>query len=132
MYLYGLKQVRTNNFTDPQMVNKIKQVWEQSLLELPKKASYYGIYHAFESNYQGDYTLTVASEVNRTKTVFTIDKQANYQPFIVNTSQVNGIYQTWQKIWQLEVSGQLNRAYQQDFEFYNGRGDCCIYIEVIK
>lgn len=132
MYLYGLQQVRTNNFTDPNMGNKIKQVWEKSLSDLPKQAPCYGVYHLFESNYKGDYTFTVANALNRTKMVLIIDEQANYQKFTVDLSQINGVYQTWQKIWHLEAAGKLHRAYQQDFEFYDGNGNCCIFIEVIK
>jgi len=57
---------RTNNFTDPAIQAKITGLWEKNS-EAVKKAAEKGtviacVYHEYESNYQGDYAVSLCFE----------------------------------------------------------------------
>ena len=47
-----------------------------------------------------------------------------------NTSDEQGIFKTWKKIWDQEDSGLLERAYTYDFEKYTPNGEIEIYIAI--
>lgn len=124
--LYIAGTIRTNNFTDSEMMKKITELWNQvGTLELPEDATIYGIYHNYESDFHGDYDLTVAvnTPVSATKIILPEEK---YQKFSVDTDEENGIIKSWERIWQAD----LKRKYTFDFEKYNPDGSVEIYIAV--
>lgn len=131
MQLFSLASTKTNNFNDPEMATKIQQVWSKAMKNITEPTTIYGVYHDFDSDFKGDYRLSVATKNKMTDTSFTIDSQTNYQAFKVDTTQEMGVYQTWQKIWSLEEEGKLQRAYQFDYECYNENGTVTIYIECL-
>jgi Uncharacterized protein conserved in bacteria len=124
--LYVVGTVRTNNFNDPEMMEKISGIWGQlGALDLPEDAEICGIYHNYESDFKGDYDFTVAVTfpVSMEKMDLPTEKR---EKFPVDANEENGIVKTWEKIWQSD----LKRKYTFDFEKYNLDGTVDIYIAV--
>lgn len=125
-----IKEVRTNNFNDPEISQKIQSLWDNSIQEIQEqnyKGNIYGVYHNYDSNYKGDYTLSVVIE-DEEKGNMDLSLE-NYKIFTVEKPDGEGIFLTWQKIWKLEEEGKLHRAYTYDFEKYNPSGGIEIYIK---
>lgn len=131
MELYILESTRTNNFTDPDMYSKITGIW-QNVQGQPEVANtvIYGVYHNYESNYKGDYDLSIATSSFTTTKKLTVSEQG-YKIFKVDRSKENGVFETWQQIWALEENGELDRAYSFDYEKYDVNGQIEIFIAVI-
>lgn len=129
MNIYELAAVRTNNFKDLEMENKIQQVWAEAQGKLRGDGNLYGIYHEFENDYKGDYTLSIANESAEGRSLI-IDDKANYRVFPVDRTRELAVYQTWQAIWALEEQGVLKRAYRLDYEKYDVDGSIDIFIEI--
>ncbi|WP_314061716.1 effector binding domain-containing protein [uncultured Vagococcus sp.] len=129
MNIYELAAVRTNNFKDLEMVDKIQRVWTEAQRKLREEGNLYGVYHEFESDYKGDYTLSIASGSAEGRSLV-IDDKANYRVFPVDRTQEMAVYQTWQAIWALEEQGALKRAYRLDYEKYDVDGSIDIFIEI--
>lgn len=124
--LYVAGTIRTNNFTDPEMMKKITDLWTQvGILDLPEDATIYGIYHNYESDFKGDYDLTVAMSSPISTTKITLPEE-KYEKFSVDPDEENGIVKSWERIWQAD----LKRKYTFDFEKYNPDGSVEIYIAV--
>jgi len=126
-----LKSIRTNNFNDIYIVDKIKRIWREASIYLPKeKVNTYGVYHKYKSNYKGDYTLSIAIEGvnNNSEGNLTIPEDANYRVFQVDPKDELGVINAWKEIWELEDQGDLKRAYTYDFEKYLPDGKIEIYI----
>ncbi|MCH1626716.1 GyrI-like domain-containing protein [Ferdinandcohnia quinoae] len=129
MKLKLINSVRTNNFNDKEIMDKIKALWEDATRSLQNyQNSIFGVYFDYESNYKGDYSLAVAIE--DVEASFGIPDTENYTVFKVDTTDKQGIFKAWSNIWQLEEHGELNRAYTIDFEKYHPNGDVEIHIAV--
>lgn len=130
MKLTILNSIRTNNFDDELVMQKITNIWKDASWDLAKhKDSTYGVYHEYESDYTGDYTLSVAIEGEEEPSM-TIQNDEKYEIFDVNTNAEQGILKTWSEIWDKEKEGTLQRAYTTDFEKYDPNGTVKIYIAV--
>ncbi len=115
-----IKSIRTNNFKDELPIQKIAAMWkEASSLLRNYNGVIYGLYHDYESNYKGNYSISVAIESNEKEKSILVIPDKNYKIFRVNTSDEQGIVNTWGKIWELEEKGELPRAYTFDFEKYH-------------
>lgn len=62
MKLTIISSVRTNNFNDDRLVEKIAGLWKEASIHLTQDQIIYGVYHNYESDYKGDYTLSIAIE----------------------------------------------------------------------
>ncbi|WP_042221987.1 effector binding domain-containing protein [Oceanobacillus manasiensis] len=130
MELKILNRVRTNNFNDKQVLQKITDLWKGASTDLSKhQGNTYGLYHEYESNYKGDYSLGIAIE-GKSETTVVIPDEAKYEVFHVNTDEEQGIFNKWNEIWKKEENGQLKRAYTYDFEKYYQDGKIEIYIAI--
>ena len=130
MELTIINKIRTNNFNDDRVMQKITDLWKGALTELSNhEGNTYGLYYEYESDYKGDYTLGVAIEGKDESTVV-IPHDTKYEVFKVNTDEEQGIFNTWNEIWKKEEEGQLERAYTYDFEKYYPDGSIDIYIAV--
>ena len=122
--VYEIQSIRTNNFTDIEVMKKFGELWQQTILQGYGLSVLYGVYHEYASNYQGDYTCSTASEMpNNGKMIELPDTP--YQVFKTNRLELP---QTWIKIWQLEAQGEIHRAYHVDFEKYLLDGSVEIHI----
>ncbi|WP_240376181.1 GyrI-like domain-containing protein [Bacillus piscicola] len=130
MDLTLINTIRTNNFNDEQVMQKITDMWKGASVDLSQhEGNTYGLYHEYESDYKGDYTLSVAIE-GKSESSITIPEDIEYEVFKVDTDSEQGILNTWNKIWNKEKEGQLERAYTYDFEKYYPNGSIDIYIAV--
>lgn len=129
MRLKVINSVRTNNFNDDQLLQKITKLWEQASNYLTnQEVITYGVYHNYESDYKGDYSLSIAIEDETTEPILEISTQSKYEIFKVDTREDQGVVNTWKKIWECEKAGTLARAYSYDFEKYYPDGEIEIYI----
>ncbi|MFD0713295.1 GyrI-like domain-containing protein [Paenibacillus sp. GCM10027626] len=135
MKLSLIRQTRTNNFDDPEMMNKIQELWKQASQQLHDPAACtYGVYFDYASDYRGDYSLGVAVEAkdvaDTPHSLIDIPASAAYQIFKVDAQDELGVVKAWQKVWEQEGAGQLKRAYTVDYEKYNADSTIEIYIAV--
>ncbi|MEK3734545.1 MULTISPECIES: GyrI-like domain-containing protein [Paenibacillus] len=131
MKLAIINRVRTNNFNDPDLIPKITELWKEASNRLTDPETIiYGVYHDYESDYKGDYTLSIAIEDSNSEPALEIPDNAAYEIFNVDPSEEQGVINTWKKIWEREDSGTLNRAYTYDYEKYDSRGGVEIYIAI--
>ncbi|ADC52366.1 hypothetical protein BpOF4_21854 (plasmid) [Alkalihalophilus pseudofirmus OF4] len=129
MNLMIIKSVRTNNFEDKAIMQKITEMWkEASSALLNQDEVTYGLYHEYESDYRGDYTVSVAVESSNNANTIKIPSISKYEIFKVDSLDENGILNTWKQIWEQEENGDLKRAYSFDFEKYNPNGQIEIHI----
>lgn len=131
MKLTIINEVRTNNFNDPLLLQKITGLWKEAAKSLTHPdVMIFGVYHDYESNYKGDYTLSIALEDSQSEASLEIPNNAKYEIFNVDTAEEQGIINSWKRIWERENLGTLNRAYTYDFEKYYPNGEIEIYIAI--
>jgi predicted transcriptional regulator YdeE len=131
MNLTIIKSVRTNNFYDEAIMQKITDMWkEASSLLINKDEVIYGLYYDYESNYKGNYTVSVAVEGSDHNSQIKIPNSNKYEIFEVNSLGESGILNAWKEIWRREEQGVLKRAYSFDFEKYYPNGQVEIHIAI--
>ena len=131
MNLTIIKSVRTNNFKDEAIMQKITEMWKEALSFLNNRdVVTYGVYYDYESDYKGDYTLSVAIEESANDSSIKILNTNEYEIFKVDASDENGILNAWKEIWEREEKGGLERAYSVDFEKYYPNGQVEIHIAI--
>ncbi|MCK6207677.1 AraC family transcriptional regulator [Bacillus infantis] len=131
MNLTIIKSVRTNNFNDEAIMQKISEMWKEASSILSNQYEVkYGLYYDYESDYKGDYTLSVAIESGNNDSTVKIPNTTKYEIFEVNTLDELGILNAWREIWDREAKGDLERAYSFDFEKYYPNGQIGIHIAV--
>jgi len=129
MNLTIMKSIRTNNFKDEAIMQKITELWNEALITLKNQDGViYGWYYDYESDYKGDYTLSVAIESAGNGSTIEIPNTSTYEIFEVDTSVEHGILHTWKEIWEREEKGDLKRAYTFDYEKYYPNGLIEIHI----
>src|SRR5699024_262338 len=130
MDLTILNSIRTNNFNDEDVMQKIMEMWQNASADLSgHKGNAYGLYYAYEADYKGDYTLGVAIEKEGDSSM-TIPADTEFEIFKVDAEDGQGIINLGNDIWNKEEEGKLNRAYTYDFEKYYPDGNIDIYIAV--
>lgn len=123
---------RTNNFTDPHIESKIKTLWEKNHTHiqecLKEGITIVCLYHDYQSNYKGDYTVSLGKEDND----YGIFNTSNYEwrEFKVNSADPLGVINTWKKIWLAEDNQEINRVYDFDFEQYSPNGQISIFVAI--
>lgn len=124
-----INSVRTNNFNDDSLLQKITELWEQASQYLSdQEVTTYGVYHDYESDYKGDYSLSIAIEDHTGAPSLEISNLAKYEIFKVDRREEQGVVNTWKEIWERENAGTLVRNYTYDFEKYYPDGKIEIYI----
>lgn len=128
-----LNTIRTNNFQDPEIQTKIMELWKESEKSI-QDAGTQGkviacVYHEYESNYTGDYSVSIAIE-DKLKGEFDT-AVFEWKVYPVDPSDDLGIVNTWKKIWAQEEQQLINRVYAFDFESYTN-GEIAINVAVKK
>ncbi|MFE4349899.1 GyrI-like domain-containing protein [Peribacillus butanolivorans] len=126
--VYIIDDIRTNNFTDENLFDKIGSLWNKMNDFNIENDIKYGVYHQYTSNYRGDYTLTIATETPVSNEKIIIPEN-EYKVFKCLQDE-HSIGETWKKIWQLEDEKKLNRAYSLDYEKYYPDGKVEIHIAI--
>ena len=66
--LQPILSLRTNNFNDPKIIDKVTDLWAKALdILADHNGSIYGVYHNYDSNYKGDYDLSIAITTDETQ-----------------------------------------------------------------
>lgn len=124
--------IRTNNFHDPDIQTKLIALWKENE-PFVKQAFGQGktvaaVYHHYESNYKGDYSVSICKETD-TDAAFDTSKY-HWKEYAVDGSDNLGIINTWKQIWSDEEAQLINRVYDFDFEKYKPNGEVSILIAV--
>lgn len=128
MKIYELGNVRTNNFSE-NVGEKITKLWTDAQSKIITK-EVYGVYHSYESDYKGDYTLSICTEKNESDGQC-FDLETNqYVIYHIPSAHPEAIFETWKQIWSDEMHGTLKRAYTFDYEQYKEDGTVDIYISL--
>ncbi|MFD9626870.1 GyrI-like domain-containing protein [Peribacillus muralis] len=127
MKLKIINSLRTNNFNDDLLLERIKELWQQASPGLANKITY-AVYHNYESDYKGDYSLSITVEDDDGLQSLEIPNFAKYDVFSVDTTVEHGVLNTWKEIWAREDAGALERAYSFDFEKHYPNGEIEVYI----
>jgi predicted transcriptional regulator YdeE len=120
--LYIVDSIETNNFNDPLIMQKIDGLWQKAMTLCQKNQIKYGVYHDYESDFKGNYTISVATDADNGNVP--LEVSGEYMVFDVDVKIENPILESWKKIWSIP----LDRAYTFDFEQYNLDGTIQIYI----
>lgn len=128
-----LDTTTTNNFNDPDIQNKLKQLWVQNnkiLTQLAEKKRVIAcVYYNYISNYKGNYSVTLCREDDMDFDFDTM--QYNWRIYKVDTADPIGVINTWKKVWDDEEHGIIKKIYGFDYEQYNLNGnDVTIHIAI--
>lgn len=125
-----IQSIRTNNFKDVRLLKKISQLWEEVGEQLPENVIVYAVYHEYESDYKGDYSLSIATEDEANGTI-EISSDEKYIVYKVDpTLGEQGVFTTWRNIWRQEEESEMERTYSIDFEKYYPNGEIEIHIAI--
>lgn len=135
---------RTNNENEQSPVNgKLFKLWgdffEKDLTNtIPKQikdSPMYGVYSSYESDYNGDYTVTVGMEVlsndNTSQYSEVKIKSGKYLVFKNKGQMPKVVVDTWKEIWEYFQNDNIKRKYTTDFELYKSQDEVEIYISVV-
>ena len=132
MILESIATIRTNNFQDKEVIQKIQQLWRDCQKEVAQAFAggqpIYAVYHDYVSDFKGDYSLSLC-RITDAEGDFDTSQQI-YEVFEVNTKDSEGIVHAWQKIWEAEEAGTLKREYSIDFEKYEANQTVTIFVAV--
>ena len=131
MFLNILASIRTNNFQDEHCVEKIQALWQEQ--EGAVKEAFaqgepvYAVYHDYDSDYKGDYSLSICRLTDGEVYDFDTSEQT-YQVFEADKEDPQAILHAWQRIWQAEEAGELHRDYTIDFEKYDPDQTVAVFV----
>lgn len=132
--LIGLSQ-RIANQNPQSALMEINETWNKffqlniagSILEPKNPGEIIAVYHQFESDYLGPYTLTIGCAVNdlNLNTIKDLPSgcvtltipASKYQVYTAKGPMPEALGQTWAAIWEAP----LERSYHFDFELYDQR-----------
>lgn len=128
MKIYIIDKIRVNNFQDGTMED-IMDLWQGCYEIFSDFAEHiqYGIYSEYESNYKGNYTLSVGTNdiITENPVELNIDKYIIYK-----AKTREEIPNLWEEIWDDEENHKINRSYEIDCERYNQDGTVDIFIGI--
>lgn len=128
VHLFLLDSIRTNNFNDERVMEKIGALWKEVSRKLAShRDCIYGVYYDYASDYKGDYTLGIGIEGDGSPRLDVPDTES-CRIFKVDNKDAQGLLHAWKQIWALEEAGELRRAYTFDYEKYYPSGEIEIYI----
>lgn len=138
LYISGLG-TRTNNANELAGENpKIPQLWEDydqknilgATFDKVNNMSMYGVYNEYESDENGDFTVTIGVEVSKPKKAIVIENQ-RYLVFEKKGELPEIVLEVWAEIWEyFGTEPEYERAFKIDFEKYSKENFVEIYISV--
>lgn len=124
---------RTNNFKDAAIQEKIIGLWQRNALAIAQAKeqgkTIVAVYHEYESDYKGDYSVSIGTETETASVFDTADYR--WKEYAVDASDEFGILNTWKQIWAEEDAQTLHRAYGFDYEAYTPTGEQAIFIGIL-
>lgn len=131
--------VRTKNEEEfnPQTA-KLPQLWEQffdSNIRAQQEKPVYGVYHHYDSDTSGYYTVTSGIKIVEESKATNLDRVAikagNYLVFEAIGPNPSAIINAWQTIWSyFNEKPKYERTYLTDFELYKKPHESAVYIGI--
>ena len=131
--------VRTKNEEEfnPQIA-RLPHLWEQFLhskIRAQQDSPVYGVYHHYESDSSGYYTVTAGIEIANESKATHLDtvtiKAGNYLVFEAIGPNPSAIINAWQTIWKyFNEKPKYQRTYFIDFELYKTPRESAVYIGI--
>lgn len=118
---YGVTKRLSN-----QELDNLGAFWQQTGPKLPQD-TVIAMYHNYESNEEGTYDLTIGSTTQFPETEVHQTVKQTYMIFAVPNSNVEGVQQVWQYIWE---HPEIGRSFTTDFEYYHKDGTIEVYIAI--
>lgn len=118
---------------------QLPHLWEQfskSVLQgTQQDGLIYGVYHSYESDLSGYYTVTVGIEIPNEPKAMLMDKviikAGSYLVFKAEGTHPSAIINVWQTIWNyFNEKPNYQRAYRTDFELYKTPHESAVYIGI--
>ena len=124
--------VRTNNALEASGSGKLAGLWAGYYeSHAPSSETVYGVYSNYASNASGDYTVTAGTKTSATGDSAATVKCGAYLAFQANGKMPGAIIDAWKAVWEFFSKDQpYERAFETDFEQYNGPASATIYIGV--
>ncbi|MFN3454810.1 MAG: GyrI-like domain-containing protein [Pseudobdellovibrio sp.] len=126
--------LRTNNAKEMSGAGGIAALWQRvSEEKIADKVldkvnhNFYAVYHAYESDMNGEYSLTIGVPVKAGASVpeglsVVHIPQQKYLKIETDQGQMPDIViKAWQYIWDKSSQSEINRSYTADFEVYDHR-----------
>ncbi len=90
---------------------------------------------AYQSDFNGDYTVTVGMEVLASDRLSEYQEvkveDGDYLVFKAEGEMPKVVVDTWQEIWQYFAKNNIQRKYATDFELYKSDNEVEIYISIL-
>jgi predicted transcriptional regulator YdeE len=124
--------VRTTNKAEMSSAGKISGLWGQFYASnTDQDASIYGVYSDYESDANGEFTVTAGIKVINEVDESILIKSGIYLVFPANGPMPAAIIDAWKTVWEHFSNTQSYvRAYETDFEEYRGPESAAIYIGI--
>ena len=96
----------------------------------------YAVYHNFQNGVNGEYDITIGTEVSTEKNLETgyksiVLKEGKYLRFDAKGEMPMVVVNLWQEIWTyFQKNGNDIRTFETDFEIYTGDDELSIYIGI--
>jgi predicted transcriptional regulator YdeE len=126
--------VRTNNKVEAGASGKIAGLWGQFYSTQPKpEDQLYGVYSDYESDVNGEYTVTAGKRVASSTDACISIRSGTYLVFPASGAMPKAIIDAWIAVWEHFSHAQpYVRAYETDFEEYDGAETAAIYIGIMS
>lgn len=124
--------VRTNNALEASGSGKLAGLWTRYYESYPpSQETVYGVYSDYESNASGSYTVTAGTRASSMGDSVVTLKPGTYLEFPAEGQMPGAIIDAWKSVWEFFSKNQpYKRAFETDFEQYNGPTSAAIYIGV--
>jgi predicted transcriptional regulator YdeE len=126
--------VRTSNEAERGLSGKIAGLWGQFYASRPDQSNpIYGVYSDYESDANGEFTVTAGTKVSSGSGQGISIKSGTYLAFRADGAMPAAIIGAWKAVWEHFSSNQpYVRAYETDYEEYTGLESAVIYIGIKK
>jgi len=124
--------VRTTNKAEMCSAGKISDLWGQFYVSnTDHNTSICGVYSDYESDANGEFTVTAGTKVIDGANESILIKAGTYLVFPANGPMPVAIIDAWKTVWEYFSNNQSYvRAYETDFEEYSGPESAAIYIGI--
>ena len=140
LMIAGISDITNNKNEMSGETEKISPLWNRYMEEdiykktfnKAKKEYLYGVYSDYVSDVNGDYKITVGTEVTKAKNAIVIEDQ-RYLVFYKKGEFPNVVIDTWNEVWEYfaDENSEYKRAYSVDFEKYLTMDELEIYISIL-
>lgn len=140
LMIAGISDITNNKNEISGDTEKISPLWNRYMeeniyektLNKSQKKYLYGVYSEYVSDVNGDYKITVGTEVTSPEDAIIIENQ-KYLVFSNKSKFPDVVMDTWDQIWKYfaDENSKYKRAYKVDFEKYITMDELEIHISIL-